>query len=762
MFPSLTISWMPVLPLWLIALLTLALLALLARGSLLLAQKRLPRRWIVGLGALRMAIVAVFALCLLQPIVSFRRTVPEGPPVLVLLDASQSMGLKDAAAPAGRLAESLRWLDQSGLKSKLAARPNTHWFAFDSHARTTTPADLAALSPNGATTRYGESLADAWEHYRQQRSADAPLVPGGRVLLVSDGRDFGTRDVTEVARQLGLVVDTLAPASAVGGTESAQITIAHVQAPRRVLLGAESRFSVALRATGLAGKPLTLQLRDGDKLVAAQPLTFAANETEKRVSVTFRPAEAGLKEYQITIDGAPAAAPATTPAGEPDGADLHKFSVQVVGARNEVLFLEDNWRWEFKFLRRIFEDDPSFTLTAFLARGENAFVQLAEPDRRTQVTGFPQSRAELAGFDTFVLGSADPRRWPRGFARAVQELVVEEGKSLIVIGGPNLRAMLAQPPIAALLPVELSPESGTPLPGPVPVRVTLEGLATPFFSAPTGVPAGYWSALPPVDQIYPPLRKKPAATALVETEKLANAYGKLILMAEHTVGRGRVLFVGTDTLWKWQMNGAAAEGPTPYQVFWQQALRALAPIRQSTGNVNLNLEPDRSRYEPGQTIVLRAEVQSAQALPKARVQAQVTLPDGKQLPLDFSPDPAAPGFFTARFDATRAGQHKVAASVIAEDKTAADTLIAFDVEAGSAELADARINDAGLRRIARDTGGQHLDRADPATWRALESLEKVPVTRVQTVDLWNRYALLLLLSALLGIDWLLRLLRGFA
>ena len=766
MFPSLTISWMPVLPPWLIALFTLALLALLGRGSLLLAQKRLPRRWIVGLGALRVAIVAVFALCLLQPIVSFRRTVPEGPPVLVLLDASQSMGLKDAAAPAGRLAESLRWLEQSGLKNKLTARPNTHWFAFDSHARTTAPADLAALAPNGATTRYGESLADAWEHYRQQRSADAPLVPGGRVLLVSDGHDFGTRDVTEVARQLGVVVDTLAPASAVRGTEPAQISIAHMQAPRRVLLGAESRLTVALRAGGLAGKPLTLQLRDGDKLVATQPLTFAANETEKRVSLVFRPEEAGLKEYHVTIEGAPAATPAptpaATPAGEPEGAHARKFSVQVVGARNEVLFLEDNWRWEFKFLRRIFEDDPSFTLTAFLARGENAFVQLAEPDRRTQVTGFPQSRAELAGFDTLVIGSADPRRWPRGFARAVQELVVEEGKSLIVIGGPNLRALFAQSPIAALLPVELVPESGTPLPGPVPVRVTLEGLATPFFSAPTGVPAGYWSALPPVDQIYPPLRKKPAATALVETEKLANAYGKLILMAEHTVGRGRVLFVGTDTLWKWQMNGAVAEGPTPYQVFWQQALRALAPIRQSTGNVNLNLEPDRSRYEPGQTVVLRAEVQSAQALPKARVQAQVTLPDGKQLPLDFSPDPAAPGFFTARFDATRAGQHKVAASVIAEDKTAADTLIAFDVEAGSAELADARINDAGLRRIARDTGGQHLDRADPTTWRALASLEKVPVVRVQTVDLWNRYVLLLLLSALLGIDWLLRLLRGFA
>ena len=187
-----------------------------------------------------------------------------------------------------------------------------------------------------------------------------------------------------------------------------------------------------------------------------------------------------------------------------------------------------------------------------------------------------------------------------------------------------------------------------------------------------------------------------------------------------------------------------------------------SPVRQATGNVNLTIEPDRSRYEPGQTVLLRAEVQSQQALPKARVQARVALPDGKQLPLDFSPDPAAPGSYTARFDASLPGQHKIAATVIADDKNAADTLVAFDVEATNAELADARVDGANLARIARDTGGQHINRADPATWSALEKLEKVPVLRVETVDLWNRWVLLLLLSALLGADWLLRLLRGFS
>jgi hypothetical protein len=389
-------------------------------------------------------------------------------------------------------------------------------------------------------------------------------------------------------------------------------------------------------------------------------------------------------------------------------------------------------------------------------------VQLAEPDRRTQITGFPQSRAELAGFDTLVLGSVDPRRWPRGFASALQQLVEEDGKSLIVIAGPNLRQMMEHPALAALLPVELSPDTAKPVTGPVAVRITTEGLATPFFAAPGGAAAAYWSSLPAVDQIYPALRKKPGATVLAEASELANPYGNLILMAEHTAGRGRVLFVGTDTLWKWQMLSTTTEEPTPYQVFWQQALRTLAPIRQSSGNVNLFIEPDRSRYEPGQTVVLRAEVVSQQALPKSRVQAQVTLPDGKQLPLDFTPNPAESGTFTARLAAVMPGQHKVAATVVADDKTAADVLIAFDVEESTAELADTRINEANLTRIARDTGGHRIDRADSATWQSLANIGKVPVIRTETVDLWNSFSLLIVLSVLMGADWLVRLLRGFA
>ena len=113
---------------------------------------------------------------------------------------------------------------------------------------------------------------------------------------------------------------------------------------------------------------------------------------------------------------------------------------------------------------------------------------------------------------------------------------------------------------------------------------------------------------------------------------------------------------------------------------------------------------------------VRAEVQAQSALSKARVQAQVALPDGKQLPLDFTPDPAVPGSYTARFDATIPGQHKVAATVIADDKNAADTLVAFDVQADGA-LTNQR--DFGKLR-----GGQGGDRTLRKVDRTEDVLER--------------------------------------
>src|SRR6185503_17282301 len=116
----------------------------------------------------------------------------------------------------------------------------------------------------------------------------------------------------------------------------------------------------------------------------------------------------------------------------------YAVSVQVLSDRHEILLLEDAWRWSFKFLRRILEDDPSFSMTAMLTRSQTAFVQFGEPDRKVNLGRFPQGRAELDWFDTIILGDVNPTRWPRGLSAAIAKSVKDDGKSLVVVAGPNI------------------------------------------------------------------------------------------------------------------------------------------------------------------------------------------------------------------------------------------------------------------------------------------------------------------------------------
>ncbi len=739
MIAAMSLQLIPVLPLWLVLLLSAALLGVLAHGSLTLLRRQVPRRSVIVLALLRIAMVLLFALVLLHPVASYTRTIERRPEMLVLLDVSESMAQPGASDGTTRLEEVVRTLDGGGLAKELEQRFEPRWFAFDRAATPLEDREWTTLRADGQGTHYADSLTQAWNYSRS--SALAGTTPE-RVLLISDGHDRGTPDIAEVARQLGVAIDVLGPGSPPVNRTLSPLTVADVQGARRVLLGSETHFLITLRSEpAFVDRKATVRLSEGGKALEAVEVVLRAGRTEERVRLAHRPTEVGPKRFDFQVEKS------TFP-----------LSVQVVDGKHEVLVLEDTWRWEFKFLRRVLEEDPSFRFTALLSRGGGAFMQFAAPDRRSQLVGFPDNPAQLAPFDTVFLGDVNPRRWPRDLAASLRRLVMEDGKSLVVVAGPNLAQWLETPELLSLLPVEITRETATPLTGPVAVRVSAEGARSPFFLQPGAGPA---ASLPPLDQIYPPLRKKPAATILLEAAKLGSTSGPLIIMAEHTVGRGRVLYVGTDTLWKWQtLTTASDEKTTPYHLFWQQALRALAPARQGGGTVNLWLQPHRSRYEAGQRVVVRAEVESAVSLPQASVRGVVSLPDGRTLPLSFTADASAPNAHIAEFETGTAGAYRLNASVVSSGRMAAEGSAVLDVVESRPERDGTPVDHANLARIAAATGGKVIDPEDSATWPASAGGPAAVTERV-TVDLWNRSYLLILLALVAGTDWLIRLLRGY-
>jgi hypothetical protein len=730
----------PLWPAWLTAILGCALFAATAYGTIAMLRRQVQPRWVALLTALRLAVLALVLLILLQPVVSYTREVVPLPETVVLIDTSRSMGRPSGTDGRSRLQEVIAVLEKGELASTLRGRSRLRWVGFNSLVSPCEEADLPRLQPGREAARLADSLTSACDLLR------AAGNPPQRVLLVSAGNDRGRGDPAAAARKLGLVVDVLAP-TAPPAEPGPDVALADVQMGRRVLLGSETHFRLTLRAGRAVDqdRKLVVHLLEDGKQAQKAELVLKAGRQEQAFTFPYRPATTGLKEYVFRLED---------PGGAPTG-PARKLAVQVLDSKYEILVLEDTWRWEYKFLHRLFEDDPSFRFTALLSRSKGAYLQLGSPDRRVNLVGFPQERAELEGFDIFFLGDVNPARWSRGLAAALAQLVAEEGKSLLVVAGPGLARLADVPELYALLPVDLTQESGKPVGGPVQVRLRPDASASPFFFQLRSSEA---EPLPPLDQVYPVLRKRPAATVLVEAVKHRNAYGSLIVLAEHPVGRGRVLFVSADTLWKWHTL-APGDRPTPYTLFWQQALRALTPERTRPGQANLWLTPSRTRAPAGTPLSLEAEVQSNHPLPAARVQAFVELPDGRRSPLSFRADGADPHRFRAELTASLPGLYRIAAALVNAGKTEAEGGTTIQVE----ELADEDGGDVDLptlRRIADATKGRMIDPARPDTWPTPAEQPLPPQQQRRTFDLWNSFTLLLLLCGLLGVDWLIRLFKG--
>ena len=57
--------------------------------------------------------------------------------------------------------------------------------------------------------------------------------------------------------------------------------------------------------------------------------------------------------------------------------------------------------------------------------------------------------------------------------------------------------------------------------------------------------------------------------------------------------------------------------------------------------------------------------------------------------------------------------------------------------------------------------GKLIRPSDPSTWPTKDEAPLYKVQQARRMDLWGNLSLLVVLCALLGTDWLLRLLRGY-
>jgi hypothetical protein len=240
-----------------------------------------------------------------------------------------------------------------------------------------------------------------------------------------------------------------------------------------------------------------------------------------------------------------------------------------------ILYLEGAPRWEYRFLKNVLIGDPSVAVQVYLTTASEDFEQDSSPGL-THLTRVPEGGVGFADYDVVILGDL-PEEWIRekgaGLGQQLTDFVKVRGGGLVVLAGSEFRA---GPEIGDLLPVAL-PETLLPGPGKG-FRLELTGKGAEFLRLDEDSEKSrrLWEEeLPPV---YSSLEGVvPKAGAEVLAVRSGEGFREsLPVIVEWRMGRGRVLFLGTDQFWRWR----AGRDDLAYHRFWKRAVSQVARVRR--------------------------------------------------------------------------------------------------------------------------------------------------------------------------------------
>lgn len=746
------------------------------------------------LTALRVAVIAAFLLLLVKPVIVLTLNEPIREQLLVLIDGTQSMQIADrrvadedlrraaiaaglsapdsalkAGIPSGmekwrnasraQMLAAISGNDRLRLWPRLQEKADLFFYSFGKEAHPLGPLQAAAEAGSPVSTdavksfmgriRHTEEVTALGDAVRQVLDENRGQPVAGILVLTDGSNNSGSlpEEIAALAKQDGVPLFLYG----VGITTPKDIIVQEVGGPRGAFLKEYVEFAVKVRAPGFAGRTFNLQLKAAGKVVKEQSVTITG-DGDNEFKIGFEPQEKGDVPVEASIEAQP----------EESASDNNAATarLRVLDSKVKVLYVEQEPRWDFRYLLAALQRDRRLAVKCVLFDGDTA----SEDDPNSPfLKGFPEDRADLISNEIIVLGDVSPDSLGPTRMKLLSEWVGEMGGGLIFLAGPkNNPFRYAGTPLEALLPVEIesgltAEKWGERSKEPIKLKLTALGELSPLFRL-DEKPAEnrrIWNSFPGVNWVARVSRARPSAQTFVvdATPAHANREGLMPVIAQHAYGQGQVLYVGIDETYRWR----SKVGEKYYARVWNQIIQSFSLERQLGASSRIQLKTDKASYFTGDKVTISGKILSQDFRPVTETSVPGTLRIKK------SPDgPAAesavrllavaeqPGQYQLEFEAKEPGYYSF--STILEP----EAQLKFEVTEPQVEMGDTAMNAPLLQSMAALSGGQFLREEN------LNGLPEQVAARSATRPTFKKVELfyspwwLAALLCLLVIEWLLR------
>ena len=409
-------------------------------------------------------------------------------------------------------------------------------------------------------------------------------------------------------------------------------------------------------------------------------------------------------------------------------------------------------RWESRYLAALFERDRRVKL-------ERHYHSVTSGQQGVPL--LPRTQQEWNNQDLVVLGDLDSSLLPPAQQQYAVDFVAKRGGFLVCVAGPRgMPRSFSLGVLANVLPVKVVSQTQRDT-APVTLSLTDTGRDHPITLVlkDPALNQRLWPALPPLQWIASSVAAKPAASVLLEAQNPV----RTPMVALQRYGAGRVLWMGTGESWRWRDR----LGDRVHQTFWLQAMRWGLGARLRGKDPRLQVSLDRALLAPGETAELRGRATLKNGAPAGtplRVRLEQLDPGGAVVPesartLEMQPVGDSADIWQQTLRDLAEGQWRATVTSphpeLAGLSETRELLVRPEPGREAIELS---ADPAGLARLSEAGGGRlvGLDQAGKLAQDLAARLKPQWREQLETYSLWDNYAALLVVLALLSVEWIWR------
>ncbi len=717
---------------------------------------------------LRMVALCALLVMLAQPVLRLNHADRVRPNAIILVDNSDSMARPDLrmpqrrtqieAAAAGvdpstltrltRLQRADALLNHARALAELSKRYNVRLYAFAAKPRSVAlPADSVkqksyqfALLPDaltGDSTQMGSALRLPIDDLAGQPIAGAIVISDG-------GSNLGEDPIAaaEAAKQAGVRVSTLGLGDP---TKTKDIAIVSVLADDVVRVNNTVSVYAAVTQRGYAGRVITITLKRDGVPIGAQALKLGPDDQKQEARFSYVPTQGGRFFYTVDTAIQPGEIAADN--------NRRSFPQTVISKKLKILYVEDEPRYEYRYLRNAILRDTTLDFACLLLSGDNVD---GGGEGNFAIKAFPSTEKELFDYDIIVLGDVPRSYFSESQLQSLRRFVEDRGASMLVIAGEqHMPHEYAGTPLEAVLPAVIT---ASPMPvvtdEPFQWQLTPEGRRSPIMQLDENETENsrIWATLPGMFWAAGVPRVKPGATVLASHSSRRNTDGPYPIAIYQPFGAGKCYLELVDSTWRWRWR----VGDRFFYRYWGQVFRTLTPKELPGNSRFVQLNADRNSYRLGQKVLLNARLLDAYYHPIKATSATaiVKTSSGQEQRVPLQPTAGSPGLFTAQIQPDRVGHYDITLNSPVTPGARAST--GFVVETEALEKQRPELDETLLRKVASAGGGRYYGADQLSDWIRSLPDNGLTVRTEQELELWDAPLLLVIFITCLSVEWLIR------